>query len=244
MNRLRTRLLHPSGTTIIAAIIFWLVASVAWAALTGSANISVSGGVVSLTGTISIENGGTNNPSLPVTDGVVVYMDGSKQATTGLGSSGQCLKSNGGGAPTFAACATTDTNTVPPLVFGTTTVLPAGVQNYFVWPGTMDTSEEAVAAPIEAGSYSNLRCRSSAIQGASNDVTVTLRAGSCGTTALSSMTDSSLVCTLTGSATNRVTCNSTATFSPTIGQCVSAKVSTPAALTNPISVSCTMERTA
>lgn len=55
------------------------------------------------TGTLPIANGGTNNGSLPVTAGGVVYTDGSKQVNTGAGSSGQLLQSNGASAPTWVA---------------------------------------------------------------------------------------------------------------------------------------------
>jgi hypothetical protein len=56
-----------------------------------------------LAGTASIAEGGTNNTSLGVTAGGVVYTDGSKLMNVGAGSSGQILRSNGSSAPTWAA---------------------------------------------------------------------------------------------------------------------------------------------
>jgi hypothetical protein len=54
-----------------------------------------------VTGTLPIANGGTNNGSLAVTAGGVVYTDGSKLANVGAGTSGQVLKSNGASVPTW-----------------------------------------------------------------------------------------------------------------------------------------------
>jgi hypothetical protein len=58
-----------------------------------------------VTGTLPIANGGTNNGSLAVTAGGVVYTDGSKLVNVGAGSSGQVLTSAGSGAPTWATAA-------------------------------------------------------------------------------------------------------------------------------------------
>lgn len=50
---------------------------------------------------LPISQGGTNNASLAVTAGGVIYTDGSKMVNVGAGSSGQFLRSNGAGAPTW-----------------------------------------------------------------------------------------------------------------------------------------------
>lgn len=63
-------------------------------------NIPLSSAV---TGTLPIANGGTNNASLAVTAGGVVYTDGSKLMNVGAGTSGQVLTSAGASAPTWAA---------------------------------------------------------------------------------------------------------------------------------------------
>ena len=79
-----------------------------------------------VTGALPIANGGTNNASLAVTAGGVVYTDGSKLVNTGVGTSGQYLKSNAGSAPAFASFTPM---TVQRFTSGTaqTYNLPAGV---------------------------------------------------------------------------------------------------------------------
>jgi microcystin-dependent protein len=57
--------------------------------------------VANLVGTVSVGNGGTNNASLDVTLGGVLYTDGSKIVNMGVGSTGQVVTSNGSGAPTW-----------------------------------------------------------------------------------------------------------------------------------------------
>jgi len=84
-----------------------------------------------VTGILPIANGGTNNSSLPVTAGGVIYTDGTKQANTGAGTSGYILQANNTSAPTWVA---------PPVggltvVFidaSTTWTKPAGVNNFYV----------------------------------------------------------------------------------------------------------------
>lgn len=75
--------------------------------LHGNASGSPTFGAVSLTadisGTLPIANGGTNNSSLGVTAGGVLYTDGSKLINVGAGSSGNFLKSNGASAPTWGS---------------------------------------------------------------------------------------------------------------------------------------------
>lgn len=63
----------------------------------GQADLSTA-----VTGTLPIANGGTNNGSLAVTAGGVVYTDGSKLVNVGAGTTGQVLQSNGASAPTWA----------------------------------------------------------------------------------------------------------------------------------------------
>ncbi|HOK75156.1 MAG TPA: hypothetical protein PLS74_08545, partial [Bacteroidales bacterium] len=55
-----------------------------------------------VTGVLPIANGGTNNGSLAVTDGGVIYTDGTKMMNTGAGTAGQILRSTGAGAPVWS----------------------------------------------------------------------------------------------------------------------------------------------
>lgn len=54
-----------------------------------------------VTGVLPIANGGTDNGSLAVTAGGVIYTDGTKLQNVGAGSSGNVLQSNGASAPTW-----------------------------------------------------------------------------------------------------------------------------------------------
>lgn len=58
------------------------------------------------TSAMDIAHGGTNNASLAVTAGGVVYTDGSKLVNVGAGTSGYYLQSNGASAPTWTAVVT------------------------------------------------------------------------------------------------------------------------------------------
>lgn len=74
-----------------------------------SGQVSLSTGVIgslpatSLSGVVSIANGGTNNASLGVSNGVVYYGDGAKIVGLAAGSSGEVLTSNGVAAPSWVA---------------------------------------------------------------------------------------------------------------------------------------------
>jgi hypothetical protein len=74
--------------------------------LTGNA----SGTAANVTGLVAIANGGTNNSSLGVTAGGVVYTDGSKLMNTGAGTAGYVITSNGASAPTWSALPAGGTN--------------------------------------------------------------------------------------------------------------------------------------
>ncbi len=71
-------------------------------AVTGDLSIATNG--VSTLATVPIAKGGTNNASLDVTNGGVVYSDGTKLMGSGVGTTGYCLKSGGSGPPTWAGC--------------------------------------------------------------------------------------------------------------------------------------------
>jgi hypothetical protein len=78
--------------------------------------------------TLGIANGGTNNASLGVTAGGVVYTDGSALQNVGAGTAGYYLQSNGASAPTWTAVSTT-----PPTTYGAIgTYVIAGSSSYNV----------------------------------------------------------------------------------------------------------------
>lgn len=98
--------------------------------VTASSPLSSSGGTtpnISFTGTLGVANGGTNNGSLAVTNGGVVYTDGSKLMNTGVGTSGQFLQSNGTAAPAFANLGSLSGMKVLTTASASPYVVPAGV---------------------------------------------------------------------------------------------------------------------
>lgn len=71
-----------------------------------SGQLSLTTGV---TGVLPIANGGSNNGSLAVTAGGIIYTDGSKMVNVGAGTDGYFLKSNGAGAPSWASLSVSGT---------------------------------------------------------------------------------------------------------------------------------------
>ena len=98
----------------------------------GTTGLTTSGGPVTTTGTITLAgtlgvvNGGTGTVTAPTQGGVIYAGSGSAYASTGAGSTGQVLTSNGAGAPTWAAASagpwTTTGNNVANSNSGTVTV--------------------------------------------------------------------------------------------------------------------------
>lgn len=79
--------------------------------LTAASNTAISLDASAISaGTLALARGGTNMTS--ATQGGVIYASNtSTLASTGAGTAGQCLKSGGTGAPTWAACETANTVT-------------------------------------------------------------------------------------------------------------------------------------
>lgn len=71
-------------------------------AVTGDVSIT-NGGVTAYATTVPIAKGGTNNASLGVDAGGIVYTDGTKLVNLSHGSSGTVLTSGGTGAPTWSS---------------------------------------------------------------------------------------------------------------------------------------------
>lgn len=110
--------------------------------------INLADGTNQVTGVLPIANGGTNNGSLAVTAGGVLYTDGSKVVNVGAGTSGQYLQSNGASAPTWVTASgafwslasggtltganTITSNTVNGLIFNGAWTATADLDKYFV----------------------------------------------------------------------------------------------------------------
>ena len=101
---------------------------------TGLTPATATAGAVTLAGTLAVANGGTNATATP-TAGAVPYGTGTAYAFTAAGTSGQVLKSNGAGAPTW----TTVTGT------GTVTSVAATVPAFLSVTGSPITSSGTLA---------------------------------------------------------------------------------------------------
>jgi hypothetical protein len=77
---------------------------------TGLTPATATAGAITLAGTLAIANGGTNGSATPTAYGVA-YGDGAAYAFTAAGTTGQVLTATTGGAPTWAAPATSGTVT-------------------------------------------------------------------------------------------------------------------------------------
>ena len=71
--------------------------------INGSSNTLTVRLTADVTGVLPIANGGTNNGSLLVTAGGIIYTDGTRFQNVGAGTSGQFLTSNGASAPTWGS---------------------------------------------------------------------------------------------------------------------------------------------
>ena len=65
------------------------------------AQTNISGNAANVTGTVAVGNGGTGTTTAPTQGGIIYATSSSAYASTGAGTSGQILQSNGTGAPTW-----------------------------------------------------------------------------------------------------------------------------------------------
>ena len=70
--------------------------------VTTASRSGTSAATEAFSGVLAIANGGTNNGTLAVTNGGIIYGDGSKLMNSGAGTANQVLISNGAAAPTWA----------------------------------------------------------------------------------------------------------------------------------------------
>ena len=116
-NYLAGDLYYGAGTAYTALLRLGFTAGTGNSVLIRGANAPAWGTIALansnfVSGVLAISNGGTNNGSLSVAGGQVVYTDGTKLAATAAGTADQFLKSAGSGAPTWSAITLSNTTSV------------------------------------------------------------------------------------------------------------------------------------
>lgn len=155
---------------------------------TGLTPSTSTSGSVTVAGTLAIANGGTNNGSLAVTAGGVVYTDGTKLVNVGAGTSGQLLQSNGASAPTWATFAASGTlkNIQYFTTAGTATYTPTTGTNFVIVEvvgggggssGGGGTSSFGALVSATGGSVRSTTALSSGGTGSSGDLNMTGTSG-------------------------------------------------------------------
>jgi hypothetical protein len=114
---------------------------------TGLTPATATAGAVTLAGTLAIANGGTNATATP-TAGAVPYGTGTAYAFSAVGSSGQFLKSNGAGAPTWATVTGTGTVT---SVAATVPAFLSVTGSPITTTGTLAIAYSGTALPVANG---------------------------------------------------------------------------------------------
>ena len=141
---------------------------------TGLTPATATAGAVTLAGTLAVANGGTNATAAP-TAGAVPYGTGTAYAFTAAGTSGQVLKSNGAGAPTWATVTGTGTvtsvaATVPAFLSVTGSPITAA--------GTLALAYSGTALPVANGGTNAITASIASF----NNITGYTAAGATGTT--------------------------------------------------------------
>lgn len=113
----------------------------------------------------------------------------------------------------------------PPMTGGTNMGLTGTNTVVYTAPGGLiDPTEANAAVPFPAGTYGNLRVSATAA-GVNSDTVVFVRTGTCG----SALSNSTVTCTVTGSASHSTCSDTSNTIAVTEGQCVSVRVATDSA---------------
>jgi len=114
---------------------------------TGLTPATATAGAVTLAGTLAIANGGTNATAAP-TAGAVPYGTGTSYAFTAAGTSGQVLKSNGAGAPTWSTISGAGTVT---SVAATVPAFLSVTGSPITTAGTLALAYSGTAIPVANG---------------------------------------------------------------------------------------------
>ena len=167
---------------------------------TGLTPATATAGAVTLAGTLAVANGGTNSTATP-TAGGVPYGTGSAYAFSVAGTSGQVLKSNGAGAPTWATVTgvgtvTSVAATVPAFLSVTGSPITAA--------GTLAIAYSGTALPVANGGTNATTASITSL----NNITGFTASGTTGTTSTNLVFSASP--TITGTlATVAITASST-----------------------------------
>lgn len=204
-----------------------------------SLTLDVSGILPSANGGTGIDSSTAVDDQLLVNNGTVWQL---KTLTTCTGA-GKAVTYDA--ATNAFGCNTITAGTTPPLFFGPGMDVGTSITLFLGLSGAADQTEGVVAAPSPGASYTNLRGFNHAIQGIGNNVTLTGQTGTCGSALSGAGSPGTITCTISGGAANTTqTCTDTTnTISPTAGQCIDFKLSTPATLTADAHPQFVIERT-
>jgi hypothetical protein len=210
--------------------------SIAWA-IEGSTNIDVSNGVISLTGTVPVANGGTGVTSAGDTE--VLVGDGSSFVALTIP---DCDAANEAlnftdGTPNSFSCATISAGTAvySEVILSSETAIDLNNNSIYLGAnGKVSSTENNVQIPLNAGTYSNLGCTVSASPGGT--ILVEFGVGTCGS-ALTYGANLSQSLTATGAPTF-----DTDNQAVTSGQCVALKASTTTDVSS-VHISCSVQKT-
>lgn len=123
------------------------------------------------------------------------------------------------------------------IFFSSIGLLGTGTNTIFANPGDVSSSETPIEVPLQASTWSNLRCKLDAAPGGTN-IVITARTGTCAAT----MADSTLSCTIGPTATSCSDVTNTMNVASS-GDCISFKIAGTATTTS-VHAICSVERSA